>query len=81
MTTAPRSPNSQLILQPKAPAEVSQGAGLGDLVSAEVGRERLARYATECARLDETPEGKGAKHSPGEEVEPDSPAINPSKAE
>lgn len=35
-----------LKLAPKGPPEVSQGEGLGALISAEEGRERLAAYAT-----------------------------------
>lgn len=38
-----------LILKPKSPPEVSYGAGLGQVVSAEDGRQRLARYVTEIA--------------------------------
>lgn len=35
-----------LKLAPKGPPEASQGEGLGALISAEEGRERLAAYAT-----------------------------------
>lgn len=42
----PEAAPEPLKLTPKAPAEVSQGEGLGALVSAAEGRERLAAYAT-----------------------------------
>ena len=35
-----------LKLAPKGPPEISQGEGLGALISAEEGRQRLATYAT-----------------------------------
>jgi hypothetical protein len=46
--TEPSPPSrKKLILQPLSPAEVSYGAGLGQIISEEEGRERLARYVTE----------------------------------
>lgn len=42
----PEAAPEPLKLAPKTPAEVSQGEGLGPLVSAAEGRERLAAYAT-----------------------------------
>lgn len=48
--TKPSPPSrKKLILKPKSPPEVSYGAGLGQVVSAKDGRERLARYVSEGA--------------------------------
>jgi hypothetical protein len=57
--TKPSSPSrKRLILRPTSDAEISEGAGLGALISEKEGHERLAGYAAECARL-KPGEGKG----------------------
>jgi hypothetical protein len=55
LTKAARSPprdKARIILRPRGPVEVSQGEGLGELLTLEEGRRRLHEYATPMALED-----------------------------
>jgi hypothetical protein len=47
MTKSSPPSRQKLILKPHSLAQVSYGAGLGDIISEEEGHRRLAEYATE----------------------------------
>jgi len=55
MTKAAHSPprdNGRIILKPRGPVEVSQGEGLGAVLTLEEGRRRVHEYATPMALED-----------------------------
>jgi hypothetical protein len=48
----PVKPQARIILKPRGPVEVSQGEGLGELLTLEEGRRRMHAYATPMALED-----------------------------